>query len=511
MENLNWQAAGVFIFFFLLVTIIGFAASRWRAADLNSIGEWGLGGRSFGPVISWFLIGGDLYTAYTVIAIPAVVYAIGAYGFFAVPLAAFCYPLLYMAFPRMWNVCAKHGYVTASDFVLGRFGNRWLELAIAVTGILATMPYIALQLVGMEKVIEALGFKGDGFVGHVPLTLAFIILALYTYKAGIRAPAMIAFVKDIMIYVFVIAAVVVIPYKLGGFGAMFDAADQAFTGKTGAGLTLQPGQMGPFLTLTIGTSLSLFLYPHMMTGVLSSSGPSSIRKNAYALPAYAILLGLIALMGIMAHAAGIKVANPQDAIPQLFLKMFPAWFAGFTFAAIAIAALVPAAIMSIGASNTFTRNIWKAFVNPNMTPREEAFIAKILSMVVKFGALLVILFMPTKFALDLQLLGGIWMLQAVPAIFFGLWTRWYSGSALLIGWAAGMIVGTALAWGPDKWNTVHAVFDFGFSSYIGLSALVVNVIVSTVLSMILTNAAKDETLESDYADTDVPIASAAAH
>jgi SSS family solute:Na+ symporter len=238
----------------------------------------------------------------------------------------------------------------------------------------------------------------------------------------------------------------------------------------------------------------------MLTGVLSSSGPESIRKNAFSLPAYAVLLGLIALMGIMAHAAGIVVANPQDAIPQMFLKMFPAWFAGFCFAAIAIAALVPAAIMSIGASNTFTRNVWKPFINPDMSEKQEAFVAKVLSMVVKFGALLVILYMPTKFALDLQLLGGIWMLQVVPAILLGLWTRWFSGWALLGGWAAGMILGTTAAWSPDKWNTVHSFFGLGFTSYIGFSAIVVNVAVATVLSVILPNRAADETRPRDYED-----------
>ena len=511
MEHLNWPATSVFLFFFALVTVLGFAASRWRASGADNINEWGLGGRSFGPVVSWFLVGGDIYTAYTVIAIPSAVYAIGAYGFFAVWVAILCYPLLYIAFPRLWNVCAKRGYITAGDFVLGRYGNKWLELAVAVTGIVAVMPYIALQLVGMEKVIKALGFSGEGFVGHIPLTIAFIILALYTYKAGIRAPAMIAFVKDIMIYVFVIAAVVVLPYKLGGFGPIFDAASQAYAGKPNAGLTLAEGQSIQFVTLIVGTAMSLFLYPHMMTGILASSGGEAIRKNAFTLPAYAILLCMIALLGIMAHAAGVRVSDPQDAVPQLFLKMFPDWFAGFAFAAIAIAALVPAAIMSIGASNTFTRNIWKPFVNPDMSEAQEAFIAKILSMVVKFGALFVILFMPTKFALDLQLLGSMWMIQIFPAMIFGLWTRWFNGWALLAGWAAGTVTATVLAWGPKAWVTVYAIPGLGVTTYIGFLAVMLNLVVAVTLSAVLPNTSKDMTKPDDYEDSAEQLRPASSH
>ncbi|MGC2051467.1 MAG: sodium:solute symporter, partial [Methylovirgula sp.] len=216
--HLDWPATIVFVGFVLVVSLLGFVAAHWKRGNLSDLHEWGLGGRRFGPWISWFLIGGDLYTAYTVIAVPSVVYAIGAYGFFALPYTILIYPLLYVAFPRLWAVAHRKNYMTAADYVLGRYGNKWLELAVAFTGILATMPYIALQLVGMEKVIEALGFEGQGFATHLPLSIAFLILALYTSRSGLRAPAMIAFVKDTMIYIFVIAVIVVVPMKLGGYG-----------------------------------------------------------------------------------------------------------------------------------------------------------------------------------------------------------------------------------------------------------------------------------------------------
>jgi SSS family solute:Na+ symporter len=517
IDNLNWTATIVFVFFFALVTVIGFMASRWKAGDLDLLHEWGLGGRRFGAWITWFLLGGDLYTAYTVIAIPAVVYAIGAYGFFAVPYTIIIYPFLYLTMPRLWAVSRKHGYITAGDFVFGRYGDKWLELAVALTGILATMPYIALQLVGMEKVIQALGFHGEGYLAHLPLTIAFIILALYTYSSGLRAPAMIAFVKDIMIYIFIIAAVVIIPLKLGGFGVIFDAASKVYEAKVAAnpklqaGLILTPPQIGPYITLAIGSAMALFMYPHALTGTLAASSGQAIRRNTMTLPAYSFVLGLIALLGIMAHAAGVKVANPQDAVPQLLLKVFPDWFAGFSFAAIAIGALVPAAVMSIGAANTFTRNVWKPFVDPQVTPKGESAIAKLVSLIVKVGALIVIFFVPTQFALDLQLLGGVWMIQIFPAMILGLYTRWYSGPALLVGWAVGMILGTALAWGATAWVPVHALawdipllgkFDLGvgFAAYNGLTAVIVNFVIATILSALWNSKAADQTVARDYED-----------
>jgi SSS family solute:Na+ symporter len=403
--------------------------------------------------------------------------------------------------PRLWAVARKHNYVTSADFVEGRYGNHWLALAVAFTGILATMPYIALQLVGMQVVIAGLGFGGEGIKGEIPLVIAFVILALYTYASGIRAPAMIAFVKDIMIYIVVFAAVAVIPLKLGGYAHVFQAAADAFTAKGGnTGITLKGAQMVPFATLALGSAMAAFMYPHTMTGVLSSSSGDVVRKNAMLLPAYTILLGLIAMLGYMGIAAGISVKSPTQVVPALFQTIFPDWFVGFSFAAIAIGALVPAAIMSIGAANLFTRNIWKPYIDKNISPERESAVAKLVSLVVKVGALAFILSGETKFAIDLQLLGGVWIIQTFPAIVLGLYRTRFNSWALLAGWAVGMVVGTWMAYSTGTPKPVYAI-DFGgttYSVYIGILAGALNFIVSVVLTLVLRGDSKDLTVAADY-------------
>ncbi|HEX8827434.1 MAG TPA: sodium:solute symporter, partial [Xanthobacteraceae bacterium] len=227
MQDVNWTALTIFVLLFAFITWLGFAAAHWRKGDLDLLHEWGLGGRRFGTLITWFLIGGDVYTAYTFIAVPALAFGAGAIAFFAVPYAVLIYPILFLVFPRLWYVCHKHHYITAADFVHGRFGNRWLALAVAVTGIVATMPYIALQLVGLQVVIGGLGIMGTGYTGDIPLVIAFIILAAFTYSSGLRAPASIAIVKDLLIYITAFVAVIVIPMQLGGFGKIFAAVPSA--------------------------------------------------------------------------------------------------------------------------------------------------------------------------------------------------------------------------------------------------------------------------------------------
>jgi SSS family solute:Na+ symporter len=299
---------------------------------------------------------------------------------------------------------------------------------------------------------------------------------------------------------------VIIPIKLGGYPAIFEAARHVYEGKVAAsggkvaaGLTLTQGQLGPFITLAIGSAFALWMYPHSMTGVLAASNPKSVRRNAMLLPAYSLILGLIALLGVMAHAAGIVTTDAQSVVPLLFKKMFPEWFYGFSFAAIAIGALVPAAVMSIGAANTFTRNIWRPFIHPGMTPAEETVLSKLMSLIVKIGALAVIFLMPTKFAIDLQLLGGVWMMQVFPAIAFGLYTRRLTGWGLLAGWATGITVGTYLSYTPNAWVPVTKLWD-GFAAYNGLTAIILNVVVALVISSVFPSRAADETKASDYED-----------
>ena len=510
---MNWIAIIVFVLLFGAVTIIGFAAAHWRRGDLDVLDEWGLAGRRLGTVVVWFLLGGDVYTAYTFIAVPALVFGAGAIGFFALPYTIIVYPLVFLILPRMWSVAQKHNFITAGDFVQGRYGNKWLVLAVAITGIVATMPYIALQLLGLQVVIGAMGVGTVGLYGDLPLIIAFVILAAFTYTSGLRAPAMIAVVKDTLIYITVLAMVIVIPIELGGYGKMFAMIPPAkllLAGPKDGNL----GQFSAYATLALGSAFALFLYPHTMTAVLSSNSRQVIRRNAAYLPAYSFMLGLLALTGFMALAVGVdKLPEfaPQFAqygtnfaVPALILHTFPDWFVGIAFAAIGIGGLVPAAIMSIAASNLFTRNIYVQFIRPNCTPKQEAQNAKITSLIVKFGALLFIIFLPLQYAIQLQLLGGIWISQTIPAVIVGLYTPWFNPWALIIGWAAGLIAGTWMAASLSFQTAVFplAVDGFTVPGYAALYALAINFAVSIVLSLlfnqILATRGTDLTSAADY-------------
>jgi SSS family solute:Na+ symporter len=537
--NPQWTGIIVFTLLFGLVTVLGFVAVRWRpSTTLDHLDEWGLGGRKFGSWITWFLIGGDLYTAYTFVAVPALVFGAGALGLFALPYTIIAYPLVFMPLLRMWSVSRVHGYVTPADFVQGRYGSPALALVVAITGIVATMPYIALQLVGLEAVVRTMGLNGTGIVGHLPLIVAFVILAVYTYQSGLRAPALIAFVKDGLIYLVIGVAVVYLPAKLGGWGTIFDAANTKFTTSPAAadGLLLNVNNQLQYATLAFGSALALFLYPHSVTGVLASRGRNVIKRNMSALPAYSLLLGLLALLGYVAIAAGstpiVNAAtgrpDSNTIIPVLFGTQFPAWFAGVAYAAIGIGALVPAAIMSIAAANLWTRNIYKPYLRRAADSRAEAQQAKLASLVVKLGAVAFVVFVDPQYAIDLQLIGGVIILQTLPAVALALYTRWFHRWGLLAGWAVGLAWGLSMLYAIP--NPATGAAHFGGAAlklgtlsilgwepfagspvqiYAGLIALMGNLVVAALVTVVLRQLrvfnGTDQTSPQDYhADEDSP-------
>jgi SSS family solute:Na+ symporter len=520
-------ALTIVIILFVVVAALGFVAARWRREEgtgLHSLDEWGLGGRGFGTWVTWFLLGGDLYTAYTFVAVPAAMWATGAVsGFFAVPYTIVLYPIVFLLMSRLWSVSHRHGFVTPADFVGGRYGSRALSLAVAVTGIVATMPYIALQLVGIKAVLTVLGLGSaeNPLLTDMPLIIAFVVLAAYTYTSGLRAPALIAVVKDLLIYLAVIVAVIYLPIKFGGWGTIFDAAEAKLgainpaTGKPAGVFIPGAGSYSAYWTLALGSALALFMYPHSITGVLATKSRNTIRKNAAVLPLYSLMLGFLALLGYAAIYAGTKpidlngAVNPQLVVPQLFLDQFPNWFAGIALAAIAIGALVPAAIMSIAAANLFTRNIYRDLIRPDATPRQEAQVSKIASLVVKFGALVFVIAMDQSAAINMQLLGGIRILQTFPAIVAGLYTRWFHRWALFTGWAAGIVYGTIAAYNVVNpvtkahfGGSISAIPGTDIQVYIAVVAFAINLIVAAILSVVFRAlklpAGIDITRSSDY-------------
>jgi len=472
---INWEIVVVFTTIFVAVTVLSLRGV------LRRLTEWGVAGRRFGTLTAWFLLGGTIVTGNAMVAVTGLVSAKGAQGFYPATTQIVMYTLLFVVVSKFWIVAKHRGYVTAADFVHERFG-RTVGLLTALTGILATMPYLAVQIYGIEVTLAQMGLPVEP-----SLAAAFLLLSLSTYVGGLRAPAFMAIIKDIMIVVVLVVAWIVIPLKLGGLEHIFTVVHhKAMKHPEAFSEVLLPSQYISYGTQVLGSVLAIFLYPHTITVFGSVGSHKVLKRNAIFLLFFTFLVIMTNLLGYMAVAAGIKpspVYGTSSIVPALFARFFPTWFVGFSFAAIVIWVVVPAAVMSIGVANLFSRNIYREYLNPSCTEQEELRAARAASFFVKCGAVVFILIVPTTFANNLQLMASAWILQTLPAVFLGLYTRWFHRQALILGWIGGMVTST--------WMIVQQNFasfyplKFGaatISVYAGLAALVVNLLLTVAFT-----------------------------
>jgi SSS family solute:Na+ symporter len=475
-----------FVGLFVLFIVLGFYGKYWRRGDLNNVHEWSLAGRKLGTALVFFLIGADIYTAYTFVAIPSGVFAKGSLYFFAIPYVALTFGIALVTMPRLWSLSREKGYITASDFAKDRFSSKALSILIAITGIISLLPYIALQIVGMQSVLTVMlsGTANSNTVEEISLLTAFVTLAAFTYTSGLRGATLTAIFKDILIWITVIALIVVVPLSIvGGFGTAFkDVKKQSY-------ITLSDSLVPGYTTLVLGSALALYLYPHAINGVLSSESAQKLRTSTALLPLYGVGLAIMALMGILVYAVPSAMNFlshfPESSrgilvVPSLILYTMPGWFSGIALLGIFVGGLVPAAIMAMSQASLLTRNIIKE-IKPNMPASSEIRITKISSTAFKFIALGFVFVVPATYAISLQLLGGILIVQILPAVFFGLYVKSsLRKEPLIVGLLVGIFSGIYMVEYTNNFGALtSSLFHTTFGSlYVAVIALVFNLIIS---------------------------------
>ncbi len=495
----------VFVVLFALFVFLGFYGSRWRKGDLTKLKEWGLAGGRLGTFLGWFLLGADIYTAYTFIAVPSSLFAKGAIYFFAAPYVIITYAFAMWAMPKFWKIANKHGYITVADFVRDIFNSRLLAVSVALVGIVAELPYIALQIVGMQAVLIAMlhGFGATTTIIELSLVISFILLAAFTWTSGLRGATLGAILKDALILVSIVAVVVAV-LAIGGFKTAYAQASATSIHY----FQLPSSLYNAYWSLFVFSALALYLYPHVVNATLAQKDPKSVRKTASLLPLYSLGLGLLAMFGFMIYGVPAAMSYVKSfpasvqgtqVVPGLVLTLLPSWLAGAALLGIFIGGLVPAAIMAIAAANLFTRNIVKEF-KPNLTSAQETKVAQVFAVVFKFLALGFVFIIPATYAIQLQLFGGILILQILPSFIFGLITKNLNRRALFLGLLVGVASGMYMMLAANNyatWTTTLISTGLG-AVFIGMIALVLNIVVVLVGTAVARSMNVDNALPSSY-------------
>ena len=180
-----------------------------------------VGGRSFGTLFLWVLLAGEIYTTFTFLGIAGLSYSQGAPAFYAMAYGTCAYIIGYFLTPAIWRVAKEHDLLTGPDFFEVRYRSRALGVGVAVLQFVMIVPYVALQLSGLQILLRIAGYGTYNATASV--CIAFIVLALFVFSAGLRGTAWASVVKDVFVLGAVIFAGIAIPVRFfGSPAAMFD-------------------------------------------------------------------------------------------------------------------------------------------------------------------------------------------------------------------------------------------------------------------------------------------------
>jgi len=461
----------------LAVVAIGFISGR-NKSNRSSVEEWSVGGRRFGALLVWFLVGADLYTAYTFLGLTSTAYSGGSLAFFAIPYTIIAYFISYFFLPKLWKFSKGRKLTTLADYAKVRFNSKFLSFLVAIVGVLMLIPYIDLQLSGIQ---DTLTVAGTGIINvKAVVVVSFLLVALYTFFSGIKGPTYTAIIKDILVWVIMLFLVVNLPIiHFGGWGSMIDKvakdSPQLLTIPTSG-----PKGIPWFLTASLISGLALFMWAHAATGVFTAKSADALRKNAIFLPLYNIVLILLIFLGFVAYHVLPQGTNPRFALLNLIQVSYGGGVQGLAYATIALASLIPCSIMAIGASNLFANNIYRDFIHPNVTQDRLTLVTRSMVFVVIGLALVFGMVFPSALV-SLQLLGVSGMVQIFPAIVFSLYWKNQTKEATIIG----LIVGLAVTF------SVYATGK-SFGIYEGFWGLLANVIVTVILNPLFVHKIKNK-------------------
>ncbi|MGA8533192.1 MAG: sodium:solute symporter family protein [Candidatus Tumulicola sp.] len=432
-----------------------------------------VGGRSFGTVFLWVLLAGEIYTSFTFLGMAGWAYGMGAPAYYIFAYGTCAYVIGYFLLPAIWRVAKARSLLTGPDFFADRYASRWLGVMVALMQFVMVVPYVTLQLSGLQLLLHMAGY--GSFDATIAVCIAFILVALFVFSAGLHGMAWASIVKDTLVLGAVVFAGVAIPIHF--FGSPAKMIDQVLRVHPQM-LTLATGMAGHgtvwYVSTVLLTAIGFYMGPQSMSAIYSARSEDTLRRNAMLLPLYQLVMLLVFFAGLSALliVPGLHGAAVDRSFMLVVQRYYPPWVMGFVAAAGSLAALVPASALLLGAASIFSKNVLGAFgVATGDAARMLA--TRILVVIVALGALAFWL-KEQRTLVELLLIYYNGITQFMPATVAAfLWPR-----ATAWGVAAGIVAGLALV----VTFTLTSVSLWGVN--LGFAALLVNAGIMVAVSLL---------------------------
>lgn len=465
------------------VTVGGIIYGRRESGTLDG---WLVGNRSMGFLLVWFLMGTEIYTAFTFQGLAGYAYVKGASVFYNVALNDVAYAIGFLVLPAIWFIGRRFGHVTQSDFVAGRYRSKNLGIFIALTTAIIMIGYIDLNIEGLGAIIQVIGHNAVN--QNVADLIAFLVLSVAVLMGGIRGNAFQSMIKDILMFVAIITLFIVVPlHYFGSFGHMYSQ----MLAKIPSHLKL-PGvskNQGPLwlITTVAVTGVGQWMWPQWFGIAYTAKNHRILKLQAVFMPLYQLIKVMVITIGFAAVIifATSKPVGGNDVIMLLALKIFPVWaLVIFTIAAV-FSAIIPAGPIIMTSAGLLAKNVYGA-LRPDASHRTIYRLTKLLVFPLTLLALGLATMAPALIV-KVLLVAYDFISQLFPAVVIGglFWrraTKEGAAAGIVVGW---LVSGVLLLTQHDPLYGINA----------GLVGLAANFIVFWVVSL-MTPAVDTQYLDS---------------
>lgn len=452
---------------------IAFAMFSMRRIHMSPQ-EYIVGGRGFGSVFLWVLLAGEIYTSFTFLGAAGWTYNFGAPAFYIMAYGTVGYVIGYFLLPAIWRIGKERGLLTAPDFFVARYNSKTLGVLVAIIQVAAVVPYVTLQLTGLEIFLKIAGYGSiDAQTGAI---ISFIAISVFVFATGLRGTAWASIVKDALVIAALVFVGIAIPIQFfGSHAAMFDQLLRAHP----AALTL-PAPTDPhgtiwYVSTVLLTGIGFFMGPHSIAATYSAKDDDTLRRNAMFLPLYQLIVPLVFFAGFSALliVPGMKAPESDQSFLVVVQRFYPSWVLGFVCAAGALCALVPSTALLLSSASILAKNVLGDAFGIATDDRWRVRATRGFVLLIAAFALVLWIFAKTTLV-ELLLLYYNGVTQFVPAFVFGfLWKR-----TTAWGVGAGIVGGVALAVGL----AAAKVPFFGIN--VGFAGLALNVALLVAVSLL---------------------------
>ncbi|MET3288904.1 UNVERIFIED_CONTAM: SSS family solute:Na+ symporter [Brevibacillus sp. OAP136] len=487
------------IFGFLLLSIyLGIRAKKGKKMDLE---QWTVGGRGFGALFVFLLMAGEIYTTFTFLGGSAWAYGKGGPAYYILAYISLSCVIGYWLLPAIWRYANKHKLMSLSDFYEKKYDSPFFGVLVAIVGIISIIPYLVLQLKGLGIIVSQASY------GSISPTLAIwigaIAVTVYVMVSGLHGSAWTAVIKDIMIFGIVVFLGFYIPFHYyGGISSMFSSIEEAAPGFLAIpekGLSISW-----FISSVLLTVLGFYMWPHGFGGIFAAKSERALRKNTIISPLYTLMLLFVFFVGFAAigQVPGLKGPDADLALLKISIQTFDPWFVGLIGAVGLLTALVPGSMLLLSGATLLAKNVYKTFV-PQASDVQVMKLARYLVPVITLVSVFFTL-NGGNTIVTLLLMAYSFVTQLFPALIFSFTKNRFVTKQ---GGAAGIIVGVGIvAYTTITKMTISSLVPF-FPQWVldlnvGIIALVANVLVTIVVSM-LTKGLGHQLPSNEYAKSKV--------